>query len=347
MTSAKQPPRVLVTDDDESVRNALSRFIARCGYDVVQADSGDAALTILQHGKFSAMLCDIRMPGMTGVELLPKVVKHDPDLAVIMLTAVGDPGSAIQCLKLGASDYLIKPVELEELAHALQFALRKRELEVERREMEQWLAREVAEKTRELNEQSRQVELLSISILTALVDASEPASPGGRNHSMRVANVSAHVAAELGAGPDVIEHVRLAARLHDLGRVAARDERLRLSAASGREVSAPDGDSAQVAARILEPLKRHAEVVDFIRYQDERFDGQGRPGEKKGEDIPLGARIIAATKLYDQLTDGADAASIPGPQAAQQLQSLAGTMLDPAVVHALAAVLDRRGRPQG
>ena len=348
MPTAKQPPRVLVTDDDESVRNALARFITRCGYDVVQADGGDAALTILQHGKFSAMLCDIRMPGMTGVELLPKVVQADPDLAVIMLTAVGDPGSAIQCLKLGASDYLIKPVELEELAHALQFALRKRELEVERREMEQWLAREVAEKTRELNEQSRQVELLSISILMALVDAAEPASAGGRNHSMRVANLSAHVAAELGAAPDTIEQVRIAARLHDLGRVAARDEGLRrMSVAQGREVTAPDGDAPQVAARILEPLKRHAEVVDFIRYQDERFDGQGRPDGKKGTDIPLGARIIAATKLYDQLTDGADTSSIPGPQAAQQLQSLAGTMLDPAVVGALAAVLDRRGKPKG
>src|SRR4051812_40022332 len=108
------PPRILVTDDDDGVRNALARFLAKSGYDVVQAEGGAAALEILAHGHFAGMLCDIRMPGMTGVELLPKVVALDPDLAVIMLTAVGDPGSAISCLKLGATDYLIKPVELEE-----------------------------------------------------------------------------------------------------------------------------------------------------------------------------------------------------------------------------------------
>src|SRR5437868_11193460 len=102
---ATAPQRILVTDDDDGVRNALARFLARLGYDVVQAESGVAALDILGHGHFSAMLCDIRMPGMTGVELLPKVIEHDSDIAVIMLTAVGDPGSAIQCLKLGATDY--------------------------------------------------------------------------------------------------------------------------------------------------------------------------------------------------------------------------------------------------
>src|SRR5258708_4319163 len=103
-------PRILVTDDDDGVRSALSRFLVKSGYDVMQADGGEAAPEILAHGHFAAMLCDIRMPGMTGVELLPKVMAQDSDLAVIMLTAVGDPGSAIQCLKLGATDYLIKPV---------------------------------------------------------------------------------------------------------------------------------------------------------------------------------------------------------------------------------------------
>ncbi|HEY2806161.1 MAG TPA: response regulator [Gemmatimonadales bacterium] len=348
MPSAKQPPRILVTDDDESVRNALARFIAKSGYDVMQAENGEAALEILKHGSFAGMLCDIRMPGMTGVELLPQVIAHDPDIAIIMLTAVGDPGSAIQCLKLGATDYLIKPVELEELAHSLQFALRKRELEVERREMEKWLAREVADKTRELHEQSRQVELLSLSILMALVDAAEPVGAGARNHSMRVANLSAHVAAEMKLEAGAIEQVRLAARLHDLGRVAARDERLRqMTNEHEREVAAPDGDAPLVAARILEPLKRHADVVEFIRYQDERFDGKGRPGKRRGEDIPVGARIIAATKLYDQLTEATDSGSaIAASEAARQLRSLAGTMLDPLVVKALSAVLERRTSPK-
>ncbi len=332
MTTAKAPYRVLVTDDDDGVRNALSRYLAKVGYDVVQADGGAAALDILAHGHFAAMLCDLRMPGMTGVELLPKVMAQDSDLAVIMLTAVGDPGSAIQCLKLGATDYLIKPVELDELSHALQYALRKRDLEIERREMEQWLAREVAEKTKELSEQSRQVELLSLSILMALVDASEPPGPGGRNHSMRVANLSAHVAAELGLDAEAIEQVRLAARLHDLGRVAARDARL-----SGSERGAEGlghGSPPAIAARILEPLRRHAEVTRIIGAQDGRFDGAGAHA-------PVGSRIVAVTNGFDELTEGPQ--KMRAPDALASLRARAGTEFDPAAVTALAAVIGRRG----
>ena len=297
--------RILVTDDDDGVRNALARFLQRQGYEVVQADGGDAALDILAHGHFDGMLCDIRMPGMTGVELLPKVVAHDSDIAVIMLTAVGDPGSAIQCLKLGATDYLIKPVELDELAHALQYALRKRELEVERRGMEQWLAREVAEKTRELHEQSRQVELLALSILQSMVD--ETAEPGhgagGRNHSLRVSNLSAHVASELGCDAQTIEFVRLGARLHG------------------------------VAPRILDPLRQYGEVVNIIRHQDDRYDAGG-------ESIPLGARVVAVVKRFDDMTEGSGA--MKPSDAVKALEALGGKELDPAVVIALAAVIARR-----
>jgi putative two-component system response regulator len=343
MPTSREPPRVLVTDDDDGVRTALARFLAKSGYEVVQADGGPAALESLTHGRFAAMLCDIRMPGMTGVELLPKVIALDSDLAVIMLTAVGDPGSAIQCLKLGATDYLIKPVELEELAHALQYALRKRELEVERRGMEQWMAREVAEKTKELQEQSHQVELLSLSILMALVDAAEPSSSGNRNHSMRVANLSAHVAAELGLEAAVIEEVRLAARLHDLGRVAAHHERLRDSDGAPHGGTGADVDAPRVAARILEPLRLHAGVVEIIRHQDERFDGQGRPQGRRGDAIPVGSRIVAATNLYDEMTEGTNGGgSVTGREALDRLRGLAGSRLDPAVVDALHAVLARR-----
>jgi len=344
---ATAPPRILVVDDDDSVRAALARYLARVGYDTLQANGGAEALSMLAHGRFDAMVCDIRMPGMSGVELLPKVIAQDSDIAVIMLTAVGEPGSAIQCLKLGAADYLIKPVELEELAHSLGYALRKRELEVERRGMEQWLAREVAEKTRELSEQSRQVELLSLSILMGLVDAAEPAGQSGRNHSMRVSNLCAHIAVELSLAADDVEMVRLAARLHDLGRVALRDEGLRRVSkadepAPAAEVETPDGNAPEVAARILEPLRRHADIVPYIRHQHERWDGQGRPDKMKGDAIPLGARIIAAANLLDELSEGSDGHAGTPAQVLDHVRDMAGTRLDPAVVRALETVLARR-----
>jgi DNA-binding NtrC family response regulator len=116
------------------------------------------------------MLCDIRMPEMSGVELLPKVLARDPDIAVLMLTAIDEPRTAIECLKLGAFDYLIKPVDLEELELALQHALRKRQLEVDRRELEQWLAREVAVRTRDLEERTAAIENIALDALAAARD---------------------------------------------------------------------------------------------------------------------------------------------------------------------------------
>ena len=117
-----------------------------------------------------AMLCDIRMPETSGVELLPKMLAQDPDLAIIMLTAIDEPRTAIECLKLGASDYLIKPVDLEELEFSLQHALRQRQLEMDRRELEQWLAREVAVRTRELEERSAAIEEVALDALAAAGD---------------------------------------------------------------------------------------------------------------------------------------------------------------------------------
>ncbi len=333
--------RVLVVEDDASVRSALARYLGVSGYEVFEAGDGAEALEALKRHRVWAMVCDIRMPKMPGTELLPRAIAEDPDLAILMLTAVGGAESAIECLKLGAADYLIKPVNLDELGHALQYALRKRQLEIDRRELEEWLAREVATKTRQLEEQSRQVELLAISVLTALVDAIEPREPGHRNHSVRVANVSAHVAAGLGlTGPDV-EVVRLGARLHDLGRVALKDEDLRRAGgASAPPELVGAADAPALAATILEPLVQFRAVREVVRLQHERWDGKGYPDGLRGEAIPVGARIVAAVVLYDQLTEGATAGqSLRPAQAMENLKGLSGTLLDPAIVTALQRVV--------
>jgi len=158
---------VLVVDDEEGIRKALERFLTRLGYQVAIAANATEALQRLATDHPHTMLCDIRMPETSGVELLPKVLAQDPDLAVIMLTAIDEPRTAIECLKLGAYDYLIKPVDLEELELSLQHALRQRQLELDRRQLEQWLAREVAVRTRELEERTASIEEIALDALAA------------------------------------------------------------------------------------------------------------------------------------------------------------------------------------
>jgi len=167
---ATERTTVLVVDDEEGIRKALERFLTRLGYQVAVASNATEALARLATDRPQAMLCDIRMPEASGVELLPKVLAQDPDLAVIMLTAIDEPRTAIECLKLGAYDYLIKPVDLEELELALQHALRQRQLELDRRQLEQWLAREVAVRTRELEERTASIEEIALDALAAAKD---------------------------------------------------------------------------------------------------------------------------------------------------------------------------------
>jgi putative two-component system response regulator len=167
-SDAPQPDTtVLVVDDEDGIRQALDRFLTRLGYTVLQAPGGTEALAQLRAARPTAMLSDIRMPNMTGVELVPKALAIDPDVAIIMLTAIDEPRTAIDCLKLGAFDYLIKPVDLEELELSLQAALRARQLEIDRRNLEQWLAREVAIRTREIEERTELVESVALDAIAA------------------------------------------------------------------------------------------------------------------------------------------------------------------------------------
>ena len=166
----ESPTTVLVVDDEEGIRQALDRFLSRLGYKVLQAASGAEALDRQATQQPQAMLSDIRMPNMSGVELVPKALAFDSDLAIIMLTAIDEPRTAIECLKLGAYDYLIKPVDLDELEVSLQTALRRRQLELDRRNLEQWLAREVAVRTRDLEERTTAIEVIALDALAAARD---------------------------------------------------------------------------------------------------------------------------------------------------------------------------------
>jgi len=335
VTATDGENRVLIVEDDGTVRRLLAEYLERIGHEVLHAESGEEALGRLTTHRFAAMLCDIRMPGMSGVELIPKALTADPDLAIIMLTGVDDPASAIACLKIGAADYLIKPVDLEELNHSLQSALRRRELEIERRQLEQWLAREVATRTRELEEQSRQLRRLSVNVLAALVDTLEAKDPNLGGHSQRVADLAARIAARLGVGEEEVETVRTAGRLHDVGKLALREPGLELAMQGNAEIATLQ-DDPDLAGRLLEPLVHPKGVAEIVRHQHERYDGKGVPDGRRGDDIPLGARIVAVASLYDELAmANRDGASLEPREAIANLRALVGLMLDPVVFAAL------------
>ena len=185
---------VLVVDDEEPIRSALKRFLMQQHFEVHVAASGDEALAALRRHKIALMLCDIRMPVTSGVDLVPQAIEIEPDLAVLMLSAVNDATSAALCMQRGAMDYLTKPIELADLGRAIQRALKQREGLLQQRHLNQWLKEEVTTGRAELERQRQQLERTSIATLEALVNALDATNQYLGGHSARVADLSATLA---------------------------------------------------------------------------------------------------------------------------------------------------------
>ncbi len=307
---------VLVVDDEEPIRNALRKYLKQQQFEVFAASSADEALQQL---------------------------RLQPDLAILMLTAVNDATSAALCMQRGAMDYLTKPIELADLGRAVQRALKRREMQLESRHLNQWLKEEVTTRTAELQRQQHRMERISTATLEALVNALEAKDPYLRGHSARVADLSANIATELGLGEEVVDRVRVAGRLHDLGKIGTRDAVVNKEGPLTAEEFEHVKQHVIIGAQILAPLVHLGDIVAMVKSHHERYDGTGYPDGLRGEEVPLGGRIIAAAEVYDALTTARPYQQKMTPeQAVERMADLSGTVLDAKVYDALVRIVGRR-----
>lgn len=334
---------VLVVDDEEPIRNALRRYLSGQGYTVHTAGSGAEALEALARHQIALMLCDIRMPGMSGVDLVPRALEASPELAVVMLSAVNDATTAALCMQRGAVDYLTKPLELDDLTRAVQRALRRREAQIESRRLDVQLKEEFATRAAEWERERAESRRVTAATLEALVNALEARDPYLRGHSARVADLSATIAAQLGLSDDEVEQVRLAGRLHDLGKVGTREAVMNKQGPLTPEEYEHIKQHVIIGSQILAPIRHLAPVLGGVRSHHEHWDGAGYPDGLRGEEIPMTARIIGAAEIYDGLcTSRPYQEKLSPDQAVRRMGELAGTVLDPRVFSALAEVVTRR-----
>lgn len=345
MRAIVEPPtrRILVVDDEEVIRTSLARFLRARGFDVTTADSGAAALRALEEERFVAMLSDIRMPEMTGLELVPQAHAVDPDLAIIMLTAVNDAPTATEALGMGAMDYLMKPVELGDLATALERALHKRALAIEQRKVERLIREEVAAQTEELRKERERLHSMVIETVQALVRAQEAKDPFLRGHSDRVADLAGSIASTLGLPDDDIDAIRMAARVMDVGKIGIRESVLNKPGALTAEEFEHVKSHVTMSMEIVSSISPLHSALDAVRHHHEHFDGTGYPAGLSGDEISIGGRILSAADTYDALTSRrAWREPMSPPDAIAFLEERSGTLLDPKVFAALRANVTRR-----
>jgi putative two-component system response regulator len=282
---------ILVVDDEAGMRSILSRSLWEAGFSCATAKDGEEALALLRDGVYAIMLCDLRMPGIDGMEVLERARAHDPDMVVIMVTALAGLSTALAAIRAGAYDYLTKPFQFEQVMLAVRRALEHRRLQLEVRGYTRDLEARVDERT----EQMRRV---GLEVITSLGLALEAKDEWTHDHSRRVGELSAALAAKLRLDNVACERVRLGGMLHDIGKIGVQEAILHkpgpLTAEEYRHVQL----HADLGARILEPLRDLRDVVPFIRHHHERWDGGGYPDGLAGEAIPLGARIVSVADAY-------------------------------------------------
>ncbi len=343
MSPSEGPTAILIVDDEESILSALTKFLTVKGYDVSTAASGEEALDVLRRLKIAGLVVDVRMPGLSGIDLVPKVLEIEPNAAILMLTAVNDATTASLCMQRGAMEYLTKPIDLEELHKAIQRALKRRDALLETDELNQWLKEEVAVRTAELRRERANLQRISVATLEVLVNALEAKDPYSRGHSARIADLSAMVAAEMGLEDEDVEAVRTAGRLHDIGKIGIREEVLVKQGPLTDDEYEHVKQHVVVGSQILAPLTHLREVIHYVRSHHERWDGRGYPDGLKGEEIPIGARILAVVEVYDALTTSRPyQEKMSSEFAVERMRDLTGTGIATDVFDALEAVVNRR-----
>ncbi len=317
--------RILVVDDELIYTRLCTRLLGEEGYACDTAASGEKALPKLDGGSFDLLISDINMPGMSGLDLLAEVRERDPNLAIIMVTAVDDRATAIQCLKLGAFGYIMKPLHHDELVINVVNALERRRLVLASLDHQRWLENEVQRQTAD-------VRLREEEISIRLVAAGEYRDPETGAHIRRIGMYAEVLARTLGWDESAVELLRLAAPMHDVGKIGIPDQILLKPGKLTDDEFKIMKDHSRIGAELLAgsdvALMRLAQEIALSHH--EKWDGGVYPIGPSGEEIPAGGRLVAIIYVYDALVhDRVYRAAMPEEKALELMKEGRGSHFDP------------------
>jgi putative nucleotidyltransferase with HDIG domain len=328
---AEKGLRVLVVDDEANVRKLLCQRLSREGYQCEEAGGADEALAKLKAKPADLMILDIKMPGKSGMELLPEIKAAYPDTAVMMATALNDINISIQCMKEGAYDYICKPFNLAEVVLSAEGVLEKQRLEREIKEYQQYLEEKVEEQTKEI----RKVFLGAIEALAFALEAKDKYTAG---HSRRVTEIAVAIGKEMGLGVDCLEDLRWGGLLHDVGKIAVDQLIQNKPGKLTDEEYEHIMTHANVGAGIVKPVVNE-KVVEMIAHHHDHYNGGGMNQTVSGENIPIGARILAVADAFDAMTsDRPYRAAMSIDEALVEIKQCTGSQFDPEVTNAFLKV---------
>ena len=333
--------RILVVDDEESIREVVCSMLGAAGYRCTPAASGNEALSLLASGEeFELMLSDMMMAEMRGDILLERTKEQFPDMPVIMVTAVNDISEALKAIRNGAYDYLLKPFERDQLLNTVKRALENRRLKLENRAFQLHLESRVAEQTGLLRRMNTDLQRANVELkksyditLEALGDALDLKDAETEGHSKRVTAFTIEIARAMGIRGEPLRVIARGAFLHDIGKMAIPDRVLRKPGPLNEEELLIMREHCLRGYQMVSKIPFLTEAAEIVYSHQERWDGTGYPRGLKGEEIPRGARIFAIADTLDAMTSDRPYRAAQSYQAArEEIQRWSERQFDPLIV---------------
>lgn len=322
---------LLLVDDEVRILDVYSIMLQEEGYGVATASRADEALGLVARHSFDIVFLDQFLGSARGLDLMCSMRALRPDLSFVIMTANGSTDLAVESLKQGASDFIVKPFLLRELIRSIDYVKKKRELERAKKDFLNGLELAVNEKTAELKR-------VYTHVLSSLAYAMEQRDKGTYGHSRRVSYTARLIAAALGLGEQERFDLKTAALLHDIGKIGITDFILAKEGPLSDEERAVIRNHPQKGVEILKPLKQYEQILPGILHHHERYDGSGYPGGLAGEQIPLHARIIAIADTYDAIISTRPyRKGNTHAEALDELSRNSGLQFDPRIVKAFIA----------
>ncbi|MDD5038439.1 MAG: response regulator [Dehalococcoidales bacterium] len=325
----KTDNKILLVQNEVMARACLNNRLKSKGYQCDEVANTNQVLYKLANSEFDLVFLDIELPGMSAVELLPEIKDDYPNTAIIVTTPIGCTDVGMECIKLGAHEYITKPLITEEIVRVIGIVLEKRRLELVNKGLLKCLENKIIEQANELHN-------VFLNALTSLAYALEAKDKYTNGHSRRVAMLSVAIAKEMGIPQSVIEKIKLAAQVHDIGKIGVSESILnkpvRLTDEEFRHIQ----EHSAIGEHILTPIIDDKETLSMVRNHHEHCDGSGYPDHLENTQMSAGIRIIAVADAYDAMTsDRAYRTALSNEIAFHELKRGIGTQFDSEVVSAL------------
>ena len=326
--------RILIVDDEPEINSILHDLFAPM-YECTTAGSAEEAIEKLEVNTYELVVSDITMPGMTGLELIPRVKSMSPNSVVVMVSGMQTVESAIEALRLGAFDYVMKPFDLRQVEAVVKRALEHQGLIVAKQRYEDHLEELVEQRTAELDQAMNSLEDAYRSTLRALTSALETRDLETHGHSERVVTYSLRLGKEYGLDSRKMKALEFGSLLHDIGKIGVPDLILRKPAKLTEEEWVLMREHPVHGQQILRGIEFLEGAALVVGQHHEKWDGSGYPLGISESEIDICARIFAVADAFDAITsDRVYRKGKPYEAAAKELDEWAGKQFDPEVVEA-------------